>query len=484
MKCLRTFLFLGLSLWLLSARAAEPTEKAPATAAAPSAVIAPSNMEKNVPVHKLSLNQSIQMAIQSSTAVMHSKNDLDYNGTALLQSYAQFLPNLQLTGADQYYNGTSLVTTTTPAIVKSKNTSLNYQVSSDLNIFNGFADVSQMRSAQLKKKAAELTLTRAEQQIAIDVTQSYLQVVLDHQIEDIAEANLKASNDRLAYFRAQKKSGIIAVVDLYREEAQASADGLYLIQSRVKTKDDMLLLIRKLRLDTKDNYVLENPNLNPQRSSNSAGAEQDLIEQAVKNRPDLASSQSLQDAYDWDVKHVDGDYFPKLDLVGTFGGNGRYYYQQIVGGVDVTPAGQDGLVHQVDHQTEWTLGLNLTWSIFDRLVTTTRRAEAVEIQRNAQIDYEDLHNQVISEVRQALNDLRSAEDQVSTSQVGVASAAKALQALQARFRVGMSNFIDLETSQAAYVQAQASQAQAIVNRYMQSKTLELVTGQTPDIYQP
>ena len=46
-------------------------------------------------------------------------------------------------------------------------------------------------------------MTRAKQQISLDVAQSYLQVVLDQKIIDIADKNYKASKDRQTLLEEQ-----------------------------------------------------------------------------------------------------------------------------------------------------------------------------------------------------------------------------------------------------------------------------------------
>src|ERR1700722_11521445 len=133
---------------------------------------------------------------------------------------------------------------------------LNYQLTSRVNIFNGFSNYSTLQAALLSNSASQLNLNRAKQQIAFDITQSFLQVILDRRIVDYAQNNLDASTKREAQLQELTSVGRKAMSDLYQQQAETSNDKLFLIQSDNKLKNDIILLLRKIKISQTDKYKI------------------------------------------------------------------------------------------------------------------------------------------------------------------------------------------------------------------------------------
>ena len=124
---------------------------------------------------RLTLEKSIELAVNGAASVLKAENDVKSSGAQLLQSYGQFLPNLGVAGNYGYASGTVYLAVATPTLVTGSAVGAGYTVTSDLNLFNGLADYSAFKSSLLKKDAADLTYERAKQQIAFDIAQSFLQ---------------------------------------------------------------------------------------------------------------------------------------------------------------------------------------------------------------------------------------------------------------------------------------------------------------------
>ena len=135
----------------------------------------------------LTLDESIKIAVRGASDVLKAENNLRFDGARLLQAYGQFLPNIQASGAYGPTTGNYYSTVATPVSVTGSSLNAGYLLTADLNIFNGLADFSNLKSTILKKNASDLTLQRAKQAISLDVARSFLQVILDNKITDIAK---------------------------------------------------------------------------------------------------------------------------------------------------------------------------------------------------------------------------------------------------------------------------------------------------------
>lgn len=435
------------------------------------------------PSRVLTLDEAVTIAVKEATAIRKAESDTEVRGEQVLQSYAQWLPNLAVQGAYNEYRGRSFLTTAAPTVVKGQSEGVNYTITSTLNIFNGLGDLSNFQSAQSKKSAADKTLERAKQQIALDVAQTYLQVILDGKLEQIAANNFKTSQDREKLIEGQTKVGTRSLSDLFRQQAQTSADQSALISARNRRETDSITLLKKLRLDPSVPVAFQEPaleqNIATIQADSSAIQNIDigkLIDQALEKRLDYGASKDLAKGAETDVSLARAPYYPRIDFVASYSAISRDFDYQRVNGIDQTPLDQDSLKDQLEKYGSTTYGLSLTWTIFDRFVARTNVAQARGTAYRAKLDSEDYRNQVIGEVRQVVNDRLAAIQQLATSQVGLVAAQKAFEVTEGRFGVGALSFVDLSAAQTALFQAQASFAQSLIAYELQKRAMVFVLG--------
>ncbi|MFL5815768.1 MAG: TolC family protein, partial [Bdellovibrionia bacterium] len=324
----------------------------------------------------LTLEQSIDVGLKNSALVQKNENNVALNGEQLLQSYAQFLPNLGIRASYTYADGTNLYTFSGSNLVDQRSFSPNYALTTSLNIFNGLSDYAGLKLALAKRDASRFSLNFARQQVILDIVQTYLQVVLDRELLDIAVRNLAASNERLKLLKGQTEVGSASLADLYRQQAQTSSDELLLSNTQTRLNDDTTILIRKLRVDPLKKYEFEIPKLTPDVTPLAGKPVEELIKMAVDQRSDLKAQTLTVKSTDWDITRARSGYLPRLDLNFTAGGAGAYLTRQIVNGTDTLPPNQRSLWTQLGDQFAYSVSLNFTWSIFDRFLTRYNVASA------------------------------------------------------------------------------------------------------------
>ena len=461
---------------------AELPPSAPTEPATPHAVLShpiPSLQEEKpgqAEVARLTLDQSIEEAIRNATAVQKARGETEFTGTQLIQGYAEFLPNLQATGIYNRTAGRAYLTTATPTMVDTVNHGPSYQISSTINVFNGFNDIAGLRSALARKSASDMTLRRAKQEIALDVAQSFLQVILDQELVRIAEKNLSSSQARENLLSEQTRVGVRNLADLFRQQAQTSADEAFLVNSQSKARTDELMLLRKLRLNADRNYRLIPPTFAEEAKATEFDDEDHLVQLALGNRPDLSASERLARAAEFEVTRSRANFYPRLDFGAVVGAAARTLDRQIVGGADVLPAEQIGLNDQLSKQVQYTVGFTLTWTLFDRWITQTTVERSRVNANNARIDEQDRHNQVVAEIRQAYGDYRAVLQQMESTRKGLRASQKAYEVMQGRYQVGSASFVDLTSAQAAQVQAEANRAQALIAYALQRRSMQTALG--------
>ncbi len=434
------------------------------------------NIQAQDSVQVLLLDDCIRIGLDQSTHILLSKDSLQITGAALLGTYGNFLPNLAFNANYGYTSGKNLLTTAGPVLTKSSGSQMNYQLTSTINIFNGLSDYSALKAATLSKSASEFNLERAKQQIAFDISQSFLQIILDRRIVQYDSQNLAASTKRENQLQELTNVGRNAMSDLYQQQAETSSDKLFLIQAQEKLKNDIILLLRKIKISATDKYTIAEmaPDTLP------LGAEyenvQDLIAKAMQQRPDVKSLALNPKIAEWQIKQFKSGYLPKLNLQGGLVSNGGYLNELYVNGVN-TLGPQEPLGKAYFGQVYGAVALNLSWNIFDRLYTKTNVSIARIYQRNAQLLNDDLAVQVSADIKEAYNDYLAALQQIETSKRGLYAATQAFEVVQGKYNVGQATFVELSNAQIVLLQAQVSKAQADVSLALQKKIIDYYIGQ-------
>lgn len=427
-------------------------------------------------VRTLTLQDCIGIALQNSTTVLKGNNDIAIAGTQVLAAYGQYLPNVVAAGGVNYNKGNNYYGSTGVLLADQSRSAYNYQLTSSVNLFTGYFNYSSLKAAKLNQQIAGLSLERAKQAIELDITQSYLQLVLDRKIVYLDSNNLVVSLKREQQLTMQTDIGRTARTDLYQQQAQTSSDQLLLINARSRANNDKILLLQKLRIDSSDNYEIEDIPIDDNADAARYGNADALVQEGLGGRVDLRSAELNVQFSNWNIKKFRSGYLPVVSLSGGLFNDGGYFNSLNVNGVNELPPSQTSVFTQLYKNTYGLLGVNATWNIFDRYATKSNVAAARILADNARIDKEDTRIGIVTGIRMAHNDYINAVQQMETVGKGLVAAQQAFDAVNARYQQGATDFITESNSQQVLLQAEQNKIEAQVNMMLQKKAIDFFTG--------
>ncbi|MGN6566712.1 MAG: TolC family protein [Flavipsychrobacter sp.] len=427
-------------------------------------------------VKVLSLQDCINIGLDRSTAVLKNNNYVAQAGAQVLAAYGQFLPNLVAGAGYNYDRGNNLFSSAGFTVVNESRSQFNYQLVSSLNIFTGNYNNANAKAAKLNLQASNLTLERAKQQIELDITQAYLQVILDKKIVALDSDNLATSLKREEQLTMLTDVGRKAKTDLYQQQAQTSSDKLLLINAQSKLQNDKIALFQRLRIDSSDNYDVADIAINDNPDALHYGNKDMLVQTALKDRVDLQSADLNVAAADWNIKKYRSGYLPTVSLAAGLYNNGAYFNSLAINGSDAKPTDQIPVPTQLYKYTYGIAGINASWNIFDRYYTKSNVKVAKLNADNARIDKQDTEIGIVSSVKQAYNDYRNAVQQMETVDKGLMAAQKAYEAVNGKYKEGATDFITEANAQLVLLQAGQSKVQASVNMMLQKKVIDYYVG--------
>jgi outer membrane protein len=425
---------------------------------------------------RLTLRESLERAARAATPVLLSEDSLRVSGARVLETYGRFLPAAAAGGGAVLAQGTTLLSSTALEASDARWRTASLQLSTALNVFNGFRDQAALHAATLGRDAATFSLERSRQIVVFDALQSFLQVVLDRRLAEVSRANLQLSITRQSQFEDQVRIGTRAPPDLFRQRAQSASDEAEVIDADTRIEADLLALVRRLRLEPARLWTVVEPALDTTAVPADSLALDALLARARRDRADLAAAVARTAAADEGVREARSLFLPRVVLGADFIAAGRVYDWERLNSVSALNAPQRPLDAQLGRQGLGVFSLGVSVPLFDRFSSQADIERARAAAHQSLLATEDLRIRIESDVRQARDEYLAAIARARASAASVEAAEQAFTAISGRFDVGFATFIDVITVQSALTFARAQREQSVINLALRKSVLRFVTG--------
>jgi outer membrane protein len=309
-----------------------------------------------------------------------------------------------------------------------------------------------VKSSNLHAQAAEQNVVNTRADVLLAVDRAYFGVLKAQALLRVARETVKERqlvSDQITELEKNKiKSGLdvsFANVDL----AQAQ---LLLIQAQNGLDTSYAQLSAALGYGETRTFELSEEPLPASPPANF----RDLLQQAVQNRPDLATLRlDAVSAHSYATAERDL-WFPTISAMGAAG---------------LTPVGAAQLA---PHYAAG--GVNVNIPIFNGHLFNALHSEANSRARADDQYVRDLQDKIVRDVRTAWLNANSAYQALAVAAQLLASATDALDLAQSRYRLGLSSIIELSQAQLNLTQAQLESASAKYDYQTQLSVLNYQIG--------
>jgi outer membrane protein len=193
-----------------------------------------------------------------------------------------------------------------------------------------------------------------------------------------------------------------------------------------------------------------------------------LLQQAVSTRPDLAAKFTDVRAREAELDRARADYLPKLSANGALGGVFR--------SLNLGPNG----TNFYPHRTTWSVGLQLSWELFDGFIRDNRVREAKARRDQARADLDALQLASQAEVWTAYADFQSALSQHQFAVALVATTKSGYDSALTGYGSGITNFVDLLAAERDYARSLAVEVDTRAAILDSAAALAFAAGTTAD----
>lgn len=414
----------------------------------------------------LTFKEAVKIALDNSINLKQQQNQLYVNQSQKLQSQSQFLPSLSIRGYAQRTDGQQI----SPVTGQGEDVTSDQfgaSVNASLSLFNGFSRINSLKQSTYSFKAQDKAVHRAKQDVIFNVSNQYLQVLLDVELLRISQENLESQKKLYEQIKGFYDAGMRPVTDVYTQEAQVKNFEVQVIQSENRLRNDKSILAQILQLDPILDFVLERPNWDVNSDEFNQLQLEGLYAIAQQNRPDLHQAQENMNASKFGYKSSLSGYLPSFDLFASYGSQ---YFSR---GAD----GEDSFKTQfVELNPTLSYGFQFSIPLFDRFSTKTNRVTNRIQYENSVNNQQNLEKTVKIDVQRSYQNYQGAIKSYTFSQAQFRAAELSYQTQKESYDLEVANQLELAQATQLYVQAQASLAQAELSLMFQSILLDYNLG--------
>ena len=396
----------------------------------------------------LSLEQAVRIALKKSPDLAQQVNAVESADISLSQQRTNLYPDLAIaaTGSKRFDKASAQTTSQTES---RSFTSINTELSSSVNLFNGFADIAAIKSAEFELGAARETLSRAEQTLVFETISTFIQVLTDRALVHVEEENLKENRKLLESIEAFYQAGRLAVSDLYQQQAETKQAELDLLEAQHTLNVSKLLLMQTMGLPPTVRYQVAIPDLEKLSLSLDDEELEQLSLLALTNRSDVKAQQRQVEMAGQQIRQSQAGLLPKVELFASLAS-------------DYSSLGEENHFSDqlMEENLNATVGISFSLPLFDRYLTRNKIAQAKISQRNEQLTLKQTQLQLGLEISQAIQEYRTTQKRVDVVESKLTAARQSLHSYEERYRVGASTLVELTQSRTQYVSAVFDQIQA------------------------
>lgn len=409
-----------------------------------------------------SLERCINYALENNVEIMQQQLVLEQNKNNILQSKLSILPNVN-GSLNHSMNWGKSVNVQDLQIMTTLAQSTSASLSASMPIFGGLTNINSIKSAGIEFKISEQQIESLKNNITIQITRAYLQLLLAMEIEKVADESFKSTGAQVERTRNMVEAGSQAYSSLLEVESQLANERVQLVSAQNDVKSNYLNLMQILNMpyDTLFRVVPYEPD-DTYISRLLPGTVDDIFEEAL-DLPQIKAAEYSLEKSKVDYKIQKGAAYPSISLSA---GYGTYY----------SDSREGAFFSQFEDNRNPSLGFGMSIPIFNGWRSNTSIRNAKLNVRNAELELVKSHQNLYKEIQQAYNDAINAHAKLEASKKNMEMAAESFKNIENKFNLQMANGTDYTVARANLFKARSEYYQNKFQYIFQLKILDFYRG--------
>lgn len=393
------------------------------------------------------INYAIAHNIQLKQMSLQVKSSKSYYG----KSKASLLPSLNARGSYSSNRGRSIDPTTND-FTDSEFSSINASIYGSVTLFNGLRQFNTIRRDKFNLLASLAELDERKYNINLQVAVAYLQILLDNELFELSENQLKTTDLQVIQTGAMLESGKLAKGSLLEIEAQQANEYLDKITAENNLKTSYLNLKQLLELDTNAVFEIHKPDIQIAIDKYTIDNTDEVFEKSM-NLPAIKKQNYTIESLKKSMLIAKGGISPVVTLSASYG---SYYSSR-----SVNPKGGDYLFgDQFSNNLNLVISLNVNIPIFNGLTVKNNISQSKIALENSKYQLDIVKNNLYKDIQKANSAAQSALAKYNASRKSVESQREAFEHAKQKFNLGLISSVDYNIAKNRLIKSELNMIQS------------------------
>lgn len=412
---------------------------------------------------KWGLRECVDYAVEHNLTVNQSKIYYELSTKELEAAKKQWLPNV-----NAYLDNSFTIGSHHPLIDKAyQQYSNSLGVNSSITIYNGGWIELNKERAELNLQANELQTASIVNDISLMVVNHYLNIMLNRELLEITNGNLKVSEELLRQSQILYEKGRISRADLVQAEASVAQEKKNVSDAQIEVDRALFNLSSLLQLPDYRNFDVEDVLL-PNDLQFGVFDLDEIVQIAFQEQPNVKKAEIDVEIATKDIDIAKTTLKPTITGTYNLGTSYADYFNK-------------GLVNDA-WLTQWhenianVFGVSVQIPIFDKHQTKLNVEKAAINQSLAQNLVEQEKQKLKENIQEAYFHANTSYEAYQAAKESVRSSELSADFAQLSYDAGVINLYDLQIARNNLMIAQAQMAQAKFNFVFRLKVLDFYAG--------
>lgn len=373
------------------------------------------------------------------------------------------LPGIDASASQSFNFGRGLTIENT--YVNRNTLSTSFSANASMSVYDGGQITRNIQVQKLQLEASLADLTRAQENLSLQVASAYLEVLFQEELLGVARQQCQLSQSQADRIKKLLDAGKAAESEWADAKALVAADEMSATQAENNYRLSLLTLSQLLELPSPEGFSVVKPEL-PAAADVVLPLPDAIMAEAVGIKPEIKAGEYRVKGAERNILLAKTGYYPKLSLGA---GLGTSYYK--TSGYETTSFGR-----QMRENFNRYIGLSLSVPVFNRLQTRNQIRSARVQLYTQQLALEQTRKDIYKEIQQAYYNAMAAQRQC-LSALAAEEASQASFALTAtKYENGQSTATEFQEAKTRLAKAQSDGLQARYSFFFRTKILDFYRG--------
>jgi outer membrane protein TolC len=330
-------------------------------------------------------------------------------------------------------------------------------VSGGLMVFNWGANVRRLQQSQSSAEAAVYDLEYQKDFIKAVVIREYYDQVRWERLKKVREEDVALNKRNLEQVEAFYKIGSRTKADFLQARVTLANSELQLLNAQNSLELARARLVSRLNMPVTTVIEVEDSVVIAPKDVDITSE----VEFMMNHRADLLGTRQRVKAADYNVSALKNGRYPDLTAFYSYSWNTREWTD---------------FMSIFEENYFWSLGLGLSWNIFDRFATKANVLNAEADRRIAEYNKQQAEIDALLDVQQIVVNLNQARERLVLADETVTHAQENVRLAEERYRVGAGTILETIQANASLTEASASLIEAQIDYLVNRADLQRATG--------